>query len=150
MAKVVIYDRDFVDQVRRLFEIGVTVQDVADILKVSKSTIYKWRKHHREFDAVFLNGRRHFDAQVASALIKRLVGYEKDEVTTITDAKGKTTTKVIKKHYPSDATTALKWLMSRHPDQFVDIEKEVEPPKTKKELLDKIAELDSRRKELEN
>ncbi len=145
MAKTT-FKQEYIERVKKLNEIGMGMRDLADIFDVSTTTIYKWRKRNKAFDQAIRNGKREIDTQVSSALLKRLIGYDKEEVTTIIDKDGNTVTKTVIKHYPAEANVALKWLISRWPEYFEEQKIEPELPKTRAEIDEKLKEFDQRRK----
>ena len=53
-----------------------------------------------------------------NALLKRALGYSYDEITEITDEKGRTTTKVITKQVIPDTTAQIFWLKNRKPNEW--------------------------------
>lgn len=155
MAKKAIFKKEYIKKVQDLFELGATEYDIAKILKTNTSTVTRWREAHPEFDEVIRNGYRDIDSEVAKSMLKRMVGYDKEEVTVIQNfdsegkPKGDYTVKTTNKHYPPDLVTSLNWLKSRWPELFkeekvIEIEEENEV-----DLDNQLKELDKRRKLLD-
>lgn len=96
------------------FLLGATVEELADLLCVNKDTVYRWAKEYPKFALALRGGRAFADANVASSLYKKSMGYshEEEEIKVIDN-------KVVRvptvKHYPPDTQAAIFWLVNRQP-----------------------------------
>lgn len=110
-----LYRPQFVRVAYKFFLLGATVEQLADVLCVDSRTVYRWAKDHPAFDMAMRGGREMADANVASRLYARAMGYshEEEEIKVIDN-------KVVRvptvKHYPPDPGAAIFWLKNRQPD----------------------------------
>lgn len=83
----------------KFFLLGATVEQLADVLCVGKTTIYNWEKDHPDFRMALRGGREHADANVASRLYARAMGYshEEEEIKVV---EGQVVRVPTVKHYP--------------------------------------------------
>ena len=89
---------------------GLTDKQIAAKIGISKQTFYDWQKRYPDFSDSLKRGKEVIDRKVENALLKRALGYSYDEITEITDEKGRTTTKVITKQVIPDTTAQIFWL----------------------------------------
>src|SRR6516162_5364463 len=66
---------EFVDQVRKLCQLGATDVEVARFFQVDPSTIYLWRIQHPEFSESMKIGKALPDDRVERSLYQRAIGY---------------------------------------------------------------------------
>lgn len=124
MARPTKYKKEYAEQAFKLCLLSATDEDLADFFEVSESTINKWKLDHDEFSESIKKGKDSADANVASRLYNRAMGYEQDE-DKIFNANGAPLVVPTKKHYPSDTTAAIFWLKNRQPEKWRD-KKELE------------------------
>ena len=96
---------------------GSIERDIAKKLGVSESTFSGYKKEHEELLQTLTVNKEVADARVESALYKRAIGYEYDEVCTEVGpdgAKTKTTTKQV----APDVTAQIYWLNNRRSDRW--------------------------------
>ena len=114
-----LYQPTYCDIARQLCEQGATDQEIADVLRIDRATLYRWFAEHPEFrDAVKL-GKAPADDRVERSLFHRAVGYEYDSVKIMQD-KGRPLIVPFREHVPPDAGAAFNWLKNRRPDQWRD------------------------------
>lgn len=106
--------------------LGATDKEMADLFGVSERTLNQWKKDFPEFLQSLKKGKGIADANVASKLYNRAIGYEfeekhfeikqpkKDVPPELIEAKR------IKKHVPADTTAAIFWLKNRQPEKWRD------------------------------
>ncbi|HEY7866596.1 MAG TPA: hypothetical protein VIC51_11400 [Psychromonas sp.] len=100
--------------------LGATDERLADFFDVCVTTINTWKKEHPQFLASIKRGKAIADAEVASSLYQRALGYSHAE-TKIVSYEGKITDeKDVVKHYAPDPTAAIFWLKNRQPAQWRD------------------------------
>lgn len=110
---------EFVEQALKLARLGATDKEAADFFGVKISTITKWKLEKAEFSTALKEGKIFSDANVASSLYHRALGYSHEDVDIrVIDRKIVQTT--IIKHYPPDTTAAIFWLKNRRPDKWRD------------------------------
>ncbi|WMJ79550.1 helix-turn-helix domain-containing protein [Clostridium sp. MB40-C1] len=116
---------------------GLTDEQIAKNLGISKTTFYKYIKEHNELSERLKKGKEVIDFEVENALLKRALGYEYEEVTrerkVKKDARGNimvnihglpcyemVVTKTIKKEVNPDTTAQIFWLKNRKPKEWRD------------------------------
>ena len=107
--------------------LGATVEALADLLGVNKDTIYQWAKKHPNFNTAMRGGRDFADANVASRLYARAMGYSHaEEVIKVVDDKIVRVNTV--KHYAPDPGAAIFWLKNRQPELWKEKVEIIEKP----------------------
>ncbi|RXM69420.1 transposase [Clostridium tetani] len=116
---------------------GLTDEQIAKNLGIGLTTFYKYKKEHSELSEALKKGKEVIDFEVESALLKRALGYEYEEVTQervlrkdergqpITDIHGfplyeMVVTKKVKKEVTPDTTAQIFWLKNRKPQEWRD------------------------------
>jgi hypothetical protein len=74
------YRDEFVEQARKLCELGATDMEIADFFEVDVRTIYRWKHNHEEFCQALKLGKDVADERVERSLYQRAIGYEQEEV----------------------------------------------------------------------
>lgn len=103
---------------------GLTNEQIANNLGVSKTTFYKMLNEHSELSELLKKGKEIVDYEVENALLKRALGYEYEEKTYETrwdDNQGRfreVLTKRITKQVSPDTTAQIYWLNNRKPKQW--------------------------------
>lgn len=113
------YKVEFNRQAEKLCLLGSTDKDMADFFDVSESTINLWKQKHPEFSESIKRGKISADANVASRLYKRAIGYEHDE-DKIFNNNGEPLIVPTTKHVQPDTTAAIFWLKNRQPKMWRD------------------------------
>ncbi|HAT4103707.1 TPA: transposase [Clostridium perfringens] len=105
---------------------GLTIEQIAKNLGISKVTFYKYISEHTELSERLKKGKEVVDIEVENALLKRALGYKVDEVTKeliedeetgISELK---VTKVVTKEVVPDTTAQIFWLKNRKPEEWRD------------------------------
>lgn len=134
---------------------GLTDEQIAKNLGISKDTFYKYKKEHIDFSDSLKRGKEVIDIEVENALLKRALGYKYNEVTKElckdkeTGEDALVVTKVVTKEVVPDTTAQIFWLKNRKPEEWRDRKElnhsgDINNPYeglTKEELL-KIASVD--------
>lgn len=101
---------------------GLTDQQIAHNLGISKDTFYKYVKKFSDFSEALKRGKGPVDFEVENALLKRALGHDYEEIhTEVREYKDGTKAKVMKKtvHFiPPDVTACIFWLKNRRPEQW--------------------------------
>jgi hypothetical protein len=128
------YKSEFNDQAYKLCLLGATDKEIADFFEVNEDTVHEWKKVYPQFSESVKRGKIIADAEVASSLHKRAVGYKFDEVTyekvdmkidgvEEEDDEMKTEAfkkKIVTKEIAPDPGAALNWLKNRQKDKWRD------------------------------
>ena len=105
--------------------LGATDKEMADLFSVTERTLNQWKKDYQEFLQSLKKGKNIADANVASRLYNRAIGYD-CKATKFATSEGKITdSKEYIEHYPPDTTAAIFWLKNRQPEKWRD-KKEVD------------------------
>lgn len=119
------YRTEYSDQALKLCLLGATDKELAEFFSVSEQTLNKWKKDYPEFLESLKKGKSIADANVASRLYNRAIGYD-CKATKFAASEGKITdSKEYIEHYPPDTTAAIFWLKNRQPEKWRD-KKEVD------------------------
>ena len=119
------YRIEYADQALKLCLLGATDKELSEFFSVSEQTLNKWKKDYPEFLESLKKGKNIADANVASRLYNRAIGYN-CKATKFATSNGKITdSKEFIEHYPPDTTAAIFWLKNRQPGKWRD-KKEVD------------------------
>lgn len=114
------YQDSFANQALKLCLLGATDAEMANFFGVSEQTLNTWKKKYPEFLESLKKGKSIADANVASKLYNRAIGYDA-KATKFATNEGKITDKVeYVEHYPPDTTAAIFWLKNRQPYKWRD------------------------------
>jgi DNA-binding XRE family transcriptional regulator len=113
------YKSEYVEQTYKLCLLGATDKDLASFFDTSEQTINQWKKDHPEFLESIKKGKEIADANVASKLYHRAIGYEHPE-DKIFNNNGEEMIVPTIKHYAPDPTAAIFWLKNRQPAKWRD------------------------------
>lgn len=113
------YRIEYADQALKLCLLGATDKELSEFFSVSEQTLNKWKKDYPEFLESLKKGKNIADANVASRLYNRAIGYN-CKATKFATSNGKITdSKEFIEHYPPDTTAAIFWLKNRQPENGV-------------------------------
>ena len=113
------YKDEYVDLAYKYCLLSATDNDLAKFFEVDVATVNKWKIDHPEFYDSIKRGKEIADAQVASRLYKRAIGYERKE-DKIFQFKGEPVVVPTEVHYQPDTTAAIFWLKNRQPAKWRD------------------------------
>lgn len=113
------YRPEFVEQARKLAQLGATDREVADFFSVSEATIYRWQHSHPEFCEALKVGKDSADNRVEKSLYRRAVGYTYDAVK-IFQYEGSPVVEPYEEHVPPDTTACIFWLKNRRRKDWRD------------------------------
>lgn len=114
-----LFDPKYCEQARKLCLLGATDEEMAGIFGVVPQTFYDWQKVHPDFLESITRGKEQADADVASRLYERAMGYSHPEVH-VSSYEGEITLTPLTKHYPPDTQAASLWLRNRQPKRWRD------------------------------
>ena len=125
---------------------GLTDEQIALKMGIGISTFYEWLNKFPELSDAIKKGKAPVDIEVESALLKRALGYDYEEVITEVEELGegrqKKHIRKIKKHMPGETAAQIFWLKNRRPVRWRD--KVESAPEVANELLQSLMELERR------
>ena len=106
-------------------EHGATMADLAAFLGISTSTLYKLKDEHADVAEAIKTARSRADAHIESALFKRAMGYDYQELTGSKERDENGDLQIeharfVTKHVPGDVTAQIFWLKNRRPTEWSD------------------------------
>lgn len=110
-----LYDPKMDRKVFKMRLLGLSDNDIGDILGVSGMSINNWRKWHPTFAKAWERGGMFADAKVAYSLWRRANGWS-HEATKIFNNRGVITKVPYTERYPPDTEAIELWLTNRQPD----------------------------------
>ena len=141
-----LYKPEYAELARKFCCLGATDADLAKFFEVNVDTVHEWKKVHSEFSDAIKAGKEQADAEVATKLFHRAMGYEhpEDDIRAVSLGEGRGSEIVITptvKHYPPDTTAAIFWLKNRRPDLWRDkVHQEISVDQTLAERLARARE----------
>lgn len=115
------FKEEYVEQARKLAELGATDRDAADFFGVSESTLYLWKHTNPQFSEALKVGKEKADERVEQSLYRRALGYSHDAVKIHVSSDGSVTEVPFTEHYPPDTTAAIFWLKNRKAVEWRDV-----------------------------
>lgn len=114
------YKPEHLDQVYKLSLLGLTDDEMADVLGVVKSTFNLWKTTYPEFSDSINKGKDIADAEIAASLYERAKGYQHPEELAF-HYQGEIITHQTTKQYPPDTKAAQIWLTNRQRKKWKNI-----------------------------
>ena len=114
------YKEEYNEQSYKLCLLGATDKEIADFFEVDEATINRWKESKEGFRESLKRGKQLADANVASKLYHRAIGYEHEEIITASYQGQITDMREVVKHYPPDTTAAIFWLKNRDKKNWRD------------------------------
>lgn len=99
---------------------GLTDEQIAQNIRISRETLYAWKKKYPDISDALKRGKEIVDRQVENALLRRALGYEYEEVKEKFEYGEITERTVTKKEVVPDTTAQIFWLKNRKPDKWRD------------------------------
>lgn len=113
------YRDEYAEQALKLCLLGATDAEMADIFGVSEQTLNAWKAAHPEFLESLKAGKAQADANVASRLYQRAMGYSHEAVKIMVVA-GEIKREMYTEHYPPDTAAGIFWLKNRRKQDWRD------------------------------
>lgn len=113
------YKSDYVEQARKLCELGAIDVDLADFFEVTIGTIWQWQRRHPEFLSAIKVGKENADDRVERSLYHKANGYT-FESEKVFQFQGKIVRAQTREHIPPDTTAAVFWLKNRRKNDWRD------------------------------
>lgn len=121
MGRPTVFKPEFVDLARKFCLLGADDKDLARMFEVDERTINRWKDDHPDFCQSIKEGKEIADAEVASKLYHRALGYSHPAVKIAVDAKtGMSEQVAYTEHYPPDTQAAMFWLKNRQKAKWRD------------------------------
>ena len=82
MARPTKYDtqvKPHIEEIRRAVEAGATVEEIAQGLGISVSTLHKYKAEKKELSDAFARGRKEIVFEIKAALLKKALGFKYEE-----------------------------------------------------------------------
>lgn len=118
------FREEYVAQVTKLAELGLTDVEMAEVFGVSVRTLHRWKVDSEEFCHALKAGKDHADERVVRSLYQRASGYEYTEQQAIKVKVGQYEEKVelvtVEKHMPPDTTAGIYWTKNRRRGEWQD------------------------------
>jgi transposase-like protein len=104
---------------RKACQRGMIDCEVANLLGVNPSTLYRWRTQYPHFARAFRLGKTEADNRVERALFSRAVGYDYEMEKQVMTRRGPQMLRW-REHIPPDVAAAMAYLKNRRPDRWRD------------------------------
>lgn len=115
---------EYVDQARKLCELGATDDELADFFEIHRATLYRWKLEQPEFCDAIKAGKEIADERVERSLYQKAVGYDFTEEQAIKIKVGQYEEEVeiveVRRHAPAETPAAIFWLKNRRKDEWRD------------------------------
>ena len=95
---------------------GLVDEQIAQNIRISRDTLYAWKKRYPDISNALKRGKEVVDRQVENALLKRALGYTYEEIT----YEGGVETKRVVKEVVPDTTAQIFWLKNRKREAWAD------------------------------
>jgi transposase len=99
---------------------GLVNEQIAQQIGIHPSTLYDWQNKYPEIAEALKQGKEVIDRQVESALLKRALGYECEEVKMIVTENGGKRVEKARKQVLPDVGAQIFWLKNRKPKEWRD------------------------------
>lgn len=122
MPKRTLYKPQFHPKLARALAFdGLKEDEIYVQMDISEKTFYNWKRDYPEFKRALEEGKAPVDHDVEQALLKRALGYDYDEISIETDARGNIKrVNTTKKQVPPDFQSMRFWLMNRKRDKWTE------------------------------
>lgn len=115
-------------QVMKYALLGLTDTQISDLFSISESTLNNWKNEHPEFLESIKKGKDEADANVASMLYKKAVGFTQKKKIPIKlketingeGSKEKVEMVEVEDYFPPDAASQFFWLKNRQSGKWRD------------------------------
>jgi len=115
------FREEFIEQARKLCQLGATDIEIADFFDVEVRTIYRWKADNDAFCQSLKAGKEVADERVERSLFQKATGYEQDEVKIFMPANAEAPVYApFRAKVAPDTTAAIFWLKNRRPDLWRD------------------------------
>lgn len=135
------FKSEFIELAFKYALLGATDVEMAGFFSVSERTFNTWKKYYPEFLQSIKRGKTVADANVASKLYSRAIGYDYNELHIEKKGRKVVSRKTQNKHMAPETTAQIFWLKNRQPDKWRDrFDNKITGDITLKSELDKLSE----------
>lgn len=123
MGRKSLYTDDIPEKVKQWCEEGLIEKQIAAKIGISVCSFEVWKNTYPELIEALKIGKRRIDDEVENSLLKRAIGYEYEEKTTVVKKQGdKDITEIhkTKKQIIPDVTAQIFWLKNRRKEDWRD------------------------------
>lgn len=121
MARPTLFKQSYVEQARKLAQLGATDREIASFFEVTEQTINNWKLSHPEFFESLKVGKEMADERVVQSLYRRALGYSYDAVKIFMPAgKDEPVYAPYVEHNPPDTSAMIFWLKNRRSSEWRD------------------------------
>lgn len=113
------FKAEYIEQARKLCQLGATDRELADFFEIAESTLYLWKAENQEFSEALKVGKDTADDRVERSLYLRACGYTHPDVH-VSNYQGEVSLTPIIKHYPPESVAGIFWLKNRRPSEWRD------------------------------
>ena len=113
---------EYIDLIPELILQGASITKIAKILKITRETIYEWKRQNKSFSDKLTTAQDDYNSgKVENSLLRRSLGYRYTETTQERDKDGNLVpTKKVRKHVVPDTGAITFYLKNRKPDRWKD------------------------------
>jgi len=112
-----VFDEQTRAAIKYMARAGLTDQEMADELHVSKTSLENWKNKFKDFQSQLLDWKAEADEKVLHSIFNRAMGYnydaEKPMVVSTGDFRQKIQIAHYKEHVPANVTAAIFWAKNR-------------------------------------
>lgn len=119
MARPSKFKEEFIEQARKLCELGATDKEVADFFGIHEATLNRWKSDYPQFCESLKTGKSVADERVERSLYHRAIGFKHDAVKMF-NHNGIVITEPYVEYFPPDTTACIFWLKNRRPGDWRD------------------------------
>jgi len=113
------FNPEYVEQARKLAQLGATDRECADFFKVAESTLYLWKHQHEDFSEALKVGKDVADERVVQSLYRKATGYSFDAVKIFMPSGAEEPVYAeYAEHVPPSDTAIIFWLKNRRGDEW--------------------------------
>jgi transcriptional regulator with XRE-family HTH domain len=102
-----------IEQMGRLFELGLTDAQVSHALGIARSTLSLWKKENPNLSDTIKKAKEAADSKVKVSLYRRATGYTREAEKIFCNKNGKVTRVIYDEYFPIDTAAAFIWLKNR-------------------------------------
>lgn len=113
------FKEEYIEQARKLCELGLTDEELARYFEVHVATIYRWQATIPAFCEALKVGKAPADDRVERSLYHKACGYTFDSEK-VFNHQGEIVRAKTVEHVPPDTTAAIFWLKNRRKDEWRD------------------------------
>jgi hypothetical protein len=135
------FKNKFIELVFKYALLGATDVEMAGFFGVSERTFNTWKRSYPEFLQSIKKGKAIADANVASKLYSRAIGYDYEEIHVEKKGRKVVSRKTLNKYMAPETTAQIFWLKNRQPDKWRDrIDNNISGDITLKSRLDDLSD----------